>query len=706
MPQFRQIDGVLASEMQEGFADQKTAIVALNQALDQDEDSKVLIRIMKNPVAGLSNIQDEHADKYKMVMMAEKRQKSEKEGLENNSAFLEHNEIQELIISLNSLMALQAIEDMVKSKNENGLIQAVRLLNPEITSKNESNLIKSVLMRELTSILHKNKMLRMQDVESAIKSAVNHGTNQKSTKVPDMDISIVVKKINDALENGKVVDLMDLLRLPCMNIVEHVLPFAGSLYFAELDFIRRGSGMDLRAEGIARVCKFLSTVAKINEAAQNKNYDKVFYLATREGANLEDLKVEMKTRYGEAMHTALIAKQKVSQANLRRAESEISCKLLNHADIQDCIDMVNSEEVDYEKIEAVKLVNDAVHSMDHKQLYLALQNPNLELEKNFEENRNITKGDSDQQQKANLICEEDSLLYLCLLRDIQRDRGCYSEKQSNKNEGMGELWMEDILEAVQHGLNSRYDAKSACFNLSILSMAVMQKDANHVFESLSKQDLNLNQNGLNLFEERKVEYMEQLYKLLNAKEDSGASDIWVEHILLSVDKKLPKVYLNLRDQKHAWRKPRDFTGARMSAYLSQDEIMTTLQHVNENWKHGTSVPPNFNVHRWTQFQARCRGNLVRNKIFTMLRHYYDNEQQIVKIQAFWKGKIQQKKYKNLLRQKVLIHEKILHFQLKFFNNINYKNYIFNFKIFQCRQKLLDTHNINAILYSTAVTKTK
>merc|ERR1712223_232358 len=240
-------------------------------------------------------------------------------------------------------------------------------------------------MKELSNILQKNNMLRIQDIDFALKTALN---NQKSSKGPETDITTVVKKINEALENGKIVDLMDLLRLPCLDIIDHVLPFAGSLYFAELDFIRRGSGMDLRAEGITRVCKFLSTVAKINEAAKNKNYDKVFYLATQEGANLEDLQVEMKTRYGEAMHTALIAKQKVSAANLKRAESEISCKLLNHADIQDCIDMVNSEEVDYEKIEAVKLVNEAVRNMDHKQLYLALQNPNLELERNFGETQN------------------------------------------------------------------------------------------------------------------------------------------------------------------------------------------------------------------------------------------------------------------------------------------------------------------------------
>jgi Ras GTPase-activating-like protein IQGAP2/3 len=668
MPQFRKIDGVLAGELQGNPDDLSSAMIAINQAVDQNLSDAILMGAMQNPMAKLSNIQSQHAEKYRMVMAAEKRQKNEREG--NGNIVLQHDEIQELINSMNRLMALQTIEDMVRNKNENGLLEALDLLKPEVGTVPRTRLANSVLMNELTSILQKNGMLRLQDVEASLKTATMKGESSKSSINPGNanNIHSVVQKINCSLENGEITELLGLLKSPCLKLEQHVLSFAGSLYFAELDYIRRGSGTNLSAEGIIRVCIFLSTVAKINEAAESRNYEKVFHLASEEGANLEDLQESMKTRYGEAMKTALIAKQKLSVSNLKRAECGIACKLLNHADIQDCIDMVNSEEVDSDKIEAVKLVNDAVRNLDHKQLFRALQNPTLELEKNVELKKysmnsikKETTGNPDQIQKGNLICEEDSLHYLCLLRDIQRDRSLLVERQNagnsirgnGTNDGnLSELWMEDILEAVEYGLNDVYEAKSASFNLSILNMAVMQKNSGQTYDMLRKEDLDLKHNEFRIYEESKLKYLEELNKVLSGKEESGANGVWVEHKLTNNNGKVIIAYLNLRDQKHSWRKPRDYNGPRMSGYLGQDEILTILNNVNSNCTHNPSLPPNWDARVWTQFQARCRGNLVRHKIFTMLRHYYDNEQKIVKIQAYWKGRSQRQKYHQILLEKV------------------------------------------------------
>ena len=58
----------------------------------------------------------------------------------------------------------------------------------------------------------------------------------------------------------------------------------------------------------------------------------------------------------------------------------------------------------------------------------------------------------------------------------------------------------------------------------------------------------------------------------------------------------------------------------------------------------------------TQFQARCRGTIVRRKLFTMLQHYYEREDSIIKIQAYWKGKMQRRKFRQLVKDKKLIRE--------------------------------------------------
>ena len=659
MPQFRKIDGLLSNEMQGSVNDLESAIAAINEAVDQNAADNVIVGTMENPAAQLSSVHSIHAEKYKMVMRAEKRQKADQQGLGNENVQLKHDEIQELVDSMNRLMTLQIVEDMVRSKDKCGLIEAIAALKLDTVPAVRSNLVNDALMAELTSILQRNDLLRLQDIEKAFKIA--SGKIEATKRFSEDNISSVVRRINQSLENGNIAELLVLLKSPCLDISDQIHLFAGSLYFAELDYIRRGSGTDLRADGIIRVCKFLCTVAEINEAAQKKNYEELFYLATKEGSNLEDLQESLKNRYGEAMHTALATKQKLSMTNLKRPDSEIGCKLLNHADIQDCIDMVNSEEVDYEKVEAVRLVNSAVQALDHVQLFKALLNPHLELQRNLELRKNEINLDvendsksQDPKENGEIICEEDSLHYLCLLRDIQRNRGQLANKQvhdtrETTDSKSCELWMEDILEAIENGLKNVQKAKAVTFNLSILNMAVLQQDIEHVYEILSCEVLDLIQAEVTISKNKKSEYAKELYKIINSKEESGASGSWVEHKLMNTDGSVTIAYLDLKEQKHAWRKPRDYHGPRLSAYLGQEDLLSILKRVNSIWTRGSSLPSNFDLRIWTQFQARCRGNLVRRNMFTMLRHYYDNEQKIMKIQAYWKGKVQRKKYLQMLQ---------------------------------------------------------
>lgn len=169
----------------------------------------------------------------------------------------------------------------------------------------------------------------------------------------------LVVKINQALENGDFSEFKLLLTSPCLKLIGNVHQFAASLYFTELDYIRRLSEMDLELECIVKATKFLSTIARINEAAQVKNYEQIFYLAKSEGINLQDLDENMKNKYGVAMHTALVAKQKLISSRSKSVERVVVCRWLNHAYIQDCIDMVNTEEFNYEKT-IPRIVTDVV----------------------------------------------------------------------------------------------------------------------------------------------------------------------------------------------------------------------------------------------------------------------------------------------------------------------------------------------------------
>ena len=92
-----------------------------------------------------------------------------------------------------------------------------------------------------------------------------------------------------------------------------------------------------------------------------------------------------------------------------------------------------------------------------------------------------------------------------------------------------------------------------------------------------------------------------------------------------------KVYLNLRDHVQAWRTPSDYK--LRSIYLTTEEISRVLHEVNTEMNGRHKFESNV-----VRLQARIRGYLVRQKLFSMLQHFYENESKVVKIQALWRGR--------------------------------------------------------------------
>ena len=92
-----------------------------------------------------------------------------------------------------------------------------------------------------------------------------------------------------------------------------------------------------------------------------------------------------------------------------------------------------------------------------------------------------------------------------------------------------------------------------------------------------------------------------------------------------------KVYLNLRDHVQAWRTPSDYK--LRSYFLTAEEIAQILHEVNSEMNGRHKFESNV-----VKLQARIRGFLVRQRLFSMLQHYYENERKIAKIQALWKGR--------------------------------------------------------------------
>ena len=595
MPAFRKIGGILAEEMPLDEAALHAAIIAINDALDHTVFEATLTAL-QNPSAGLKNVQPSSGKKYHIVLADAKMAKTQTDTTVDDvyDQLLTREEIQAHIDKVNLLVNLEGVENNVRSGDEHNLILRLQALNFQIMTSKASS-----YMKELQRILSQVEFLRMEDLQAGIKAA-----NETRVQMSKEDI---VDKINQALNNDDVNGLMKLLQTPVMNV--SVLPFAATLYFSELNYIRQASGIDLRADGIVKVCDFLYTVAQINQAVQYKDYNAIVSLCLRDGTNLEDVNPQFKTKYGEALTAAFSRKQ------------GDFCKLLNHADIQDVIDAVNAEVVNVaslETIEAIKLVNEAVKSLDAPQLFLALSNPNLDLESKLEKD-----------EEGSLIKEVDALHYLHLLRDIQRNRSHLEGEES-------ELWMEDIVDAIETGRRHVLELKTASFALAVLNMSVMQRDADHVYETLQRSDdLNLH---LDLQPQRKSDYLRALLQVQEMK--SNCQCDWIQHKLSEGD----EVYLDLKNHRHLWKKPREYSGEKQSVFISTSEIEFCVHEVNLERMNEKVVAKNM-----VRFQALCRGYLVRQQLFNMLEHYYKNESLVVKIQSLWRGRQQRRKFRKLVQ---------------------------------------------------------
>lgn len=105
---------------------------------------------------------------------------------------------------------------------------------------------------------------------------------------------------------------------------------------------------------------------------------------------------------------------------------------------------------------------------------------------------------------------------------------------------------------------------------------------------------------------------------------------WIDHMTSHGH----TVYLNMESFSYSWERPIDFHP--QSHYLSLKDVRNAL---------GAGE-------RLVAFQARCRGFLVRQRLADRKEYWRRHVKEIIHIQAWWRGVVQQKTYQEqLLKQK-------------------------------------------------------
>lgn len=145
--------------------------------------------------------------------------------------------------------------------------------------------------------------------------------------------------------------------------------------------------------------------------------------------------------------------------------------------------------------------------------------------------------------------------------------------------------------------------------------------------------------------------------------------------------------MNLRDHLHAWRTPGDYR--LKSQFLSTSDIDSVIDNVNTEIDGRHKL-----VSIIVRLQARSRGYLIRQRLFSMLQHYYENESKIIKIQAIWRGKKSRELYP--LPHQNAGYNRSLDYYRRYENHIRLIQRVFRAKKAQREfRKILESQNIHA-----------
>lgn len=391
----------------------------------------------------------------------------------------------------------------------------------------------------------------------------------------------------------------------------------------------------------------MSIIARINRAVELQNAQDFLDLASNPGASIEDVIKENIPNY------------------LRTMKSIQAEKLLNHGDIQEVIDTVNNN--DFKKIEAVRKVNEAVEKCDAPRLRIALLDPELNL------GQELGKISESLVNDLMSIGDDEAIHLLCMLRDLKANLSMAESEDQ-------ELWMNHIVEVVTSGLGHGREAQRAGTALAIVNMAVMQGDSYHTFQTLLHEDLGLHErlHDEALYRKR---YQEELAALAEIK--SNEKSPWIVHNLSGGD----KVYLNLREHSYAWRTPSDYR--LRSPFLSSSDI-DVVSKVNSEADGRLKFEASL-----VKLQARVRGYLVRQRLFSMLQHYYENEDKIAKIQALWRGRKVRARYSDEIEKMAKTRLRAFSYYKKYENHIRLIQRVWRARRAKNEfRKLLESNNVH------------
>ncbi|XP_052757623.1 ras GTPase-activating-like protein IQGAP1 isoform X2 [Galleria mellonella] len=602
LPIFQKIGGILSKNADNNGSLYK-AIIALNKVLDTE---KSITSALLNPQLKLQYVQNRLIDEYKKVLQAAKHEKS-RNALNRSlndtyipdeyDELLTQFEIQGYITAVNYKFLWKAL---CSACQNNDISNLQKIFNEDWVKINnfDSNNI-DFYCDVVKEIMECSKDVEVENVTNwnkVFQNIINEG-NQKSNEHNNRKSAIT--EVNNALDNGNPNDLYSALINANLGLNLKIEKYSAPLLFEEMKLEKYEMERNLNENEIAASVSYLASIAAISQAVDRGDEAAVWNSLMSKQINLEGLRSHCRRRYFSALVNAL-------QVKIRE---HCACPLLTLEDICDTIEMVNTKDDDDEElVEVVDSINKAVFEEDSEKLMTLLKSSSIKI--------------------TSRLHKDEQNLYLRMLKK----KLVHRETQN--------LWLDDIVDAINEVNTESMRVKELTDVLVRLNLAVIKNDVNDFWNALSCPLLS----GSVMIECSCIDIYFQIFSKALKKRGHHICPWIVCHTEAG-----NTVYIDVESYTYSWNTPKDFVP--YARYLSRKDVSILIEKTNKH--HVNKYKQMIIESSIIKLQAYCRGYLFRLKLKRKLKYFRDNVGYIIKIQAWWKRVLIQRKYGMLIKMKTI-----------------------------------------------------
>uniref|UniRef100_A0A8C2VJP8 IQ motif containing GTPase activating protein 2 n=1 Tax=Chinchilla lanigera TaxID=34839 RepID=A0A8C2VJP8_CHILA len=375
-----------------------------------------------------------------------------------------------------------------------------------------------------------------------------------------------------------------------------VHPFAAVMYQNELFNLQRQNPMNYLAhEELLIAVEMLSAVALLNQALESNDLVSVQNQLRSPSIGFNNLDEVYVERYASALLSFKLEASSQGQDNLSWNE------------IQNCIDMINAQiQEENDRIVAVGYINEAIDEGNPLKTLDTLLLPNAKI-------RDVDPARAQHYQDVLHHAKSQKLM----------DAECVSKV----------LWLDEVQQAVHEANLDEDRAKQ---------WAMLVIDVNRCLEEQKSDDIlsvlkSYASNAQNVIPECAGRYYEALVKAKEIKSEKVSTEgSWLK---LNLHEKYD-YYYNIDSKESSWVTPKSWEPKK--SWLMGKEIEDIVEEVTVRYIRDKMWSASEDL--LLCFQATSSGPMLREEFEARKSFLHDQEENVVKIQAFWKGYKQHKAY--------------------------------------------------------------